>query len=452
MLNCYSSGVADAPRRQRQLERVLYTGWLYQKIALDNLVSQDGKRISILSPGRRNELEGPDFKDAQVILDDRIVSGDVEIHVSNSDWYHHGHQHDPNYNNVVLHVVTTAPQSRPIVKQNGDSVPVLVLRQLEAIEAKKSYPCQDWSGIAAQKAIEVFQQYGELRFRRKGAALRSRLMLTDPEQLFYELLADGLGYSQNRTAFRQLARQLPIGNIYAMLKPLDPEDRLLTIETLLFGLAGFLTVSKHRKYIADSNYGKGLRQRWIALAKQHALEEIPAIEWHFAGIRPANHPTRRIAALAQIIAKCYPALPGQLWIAQMASLRSFKTVGSWIRAQYQQPGGIWQNHPLFKSSHYRTLIGRRRLNDLLSNTLFPFAWAIGILDEQPLLRDRVWRFAHQQERGEIPAMIRRFIQHISLDQRFLDSNLLLQGAIEYYQRFCELEICNLCGLEKYAFI
>ncbi len=66
-----------------------------------------GKRLQILSPGRHNHNEGPDFLDIAILLEGTIIVGDAEVHSKASEWSAHSHQLDPKYKNVVLHIVMT---------------------------------------------------------------------------------------------------------------------------------------------------------------------------------------------------------------------------------------------------------------------------------------------------------------------------------------------------------
>ena len=86
-------------------EKIIQKIWAEQNFNQIDLKTESGKKLKILSPGTWNQSEeGPDFKNAHLLLDRKEVSGDVEIHFHSEDWRKHRHNEDSNYNRVILHV------------------------------------------------------------------------------------------------------------------------------------------------------------------------------------------------------------------------------------------------------------------------------------------------------------------------------------------------------------
>ena len=73
-----------------------------------------------------NHFEGPDFKEAELIIQQQKWHGQIEIHCKSSDWYAHNHQNDPNYANVLLHVVYL--HDKEVYHKDGTKIPVIELR------------------------------------------------------------------------------------------------------------------------------------------------------------------------------------------------------------------------------------------------------------------------------------------------------------------------------------
>ncbi len=87
-------------------EENLVNWWLYQAESQSSLCTTEGERIFVLDTGERNDGPGPDILNARLMLDDREMSGSVEMHWNSKDWYDHKHHLDSIYDGVILHVVT----------------------------------------------------------------------------------------------------------------------------------------------------------------------------------------------------------------------------------------------------------------------------------------------------------------------------------------------------------
>ena len=91
-------------KRIKISEEQIALGW--QRLLGKKLTTEESEQLKVIYPGRVNGDNGPDFRDAVIIVNEsNLVKGDVEIHVKSSDWYSHGHHRDPEYNRVILHVV-----------------------------------------------------------------------------------------------------------------------------------------------------------------------------------------------------------------------------------------------------------------------------------------------------------------------------------------------------------
>ena len=110
-------------------ERLLQKIWLQGLFETRAARLSDGRALEVVAPGRWNRLGGPDFRGARLRIEGREVIGDVEVHFHAVDWVRHGHENDPAYNEVVLHVVLYEPRSdlRPLRTAQGRPIAQLVL-------------------------------------------------------------------------------------------------------------------------------------------------------------------------------------------------------------------------------------------------------------------------------------------------------------------------------------
>ena len=87
-------------------ERLLQTIWQHQRLLREQLKTLDGTPARILHPGFRSVEGGPDFRGAVVQLGDGSAqTGDIEVDLRSSGWHAHGHDRNPAFQNVILHVV-----------------------------------------------------------------------------------------------------------------------------------------------------------------------------------------------------------------------------------------------------------------------------------------------------------------------------------------------------------
>lgn len=88
-------------------EQNLVDWWMNQAESSTALRCVDGTQVVVLSRGEINDGPGPDLLNCRIILDDLELTGAIEVHQKSSDWYAHGHEGDPAYESVILHLVGT---------------------------------------------------------------------------------------------------------------------------------------------------------------------------------------------------------------------------------------------------------------------------------------------------------------------------------------------------------
>ena len=104
--------------------------WRYQKLSSTQLKTASGEELIVLQPGVWNTGAGPDFLQAKILLGHVQWSGHVEVHRKSSDWWHHKHHQDPNYDAVILHVVWE--HDGLVFSPSGTPIPTLILAEFVA--------------------------------------------------------------------------------------------------------------------------------------------------------------------------------------------------------------------------------------------------------------------------------------------------------------------------------
>lgn len=289
-------------------ERHLQCVWFDPEWRPATLSTREGESVTVESPGRWNQEAGPDFHGAVLRIgpDRRRVVGDVEVHIHPADWTAHGHGNDPRYRQVRVHVTyfpgAADPQPVPgavhiVLRDALTQQPGFVFEHIDvaaypyAARADRP-PCAEVLARfppAARQAV-LFAA-GEERLRRKAERLQQRMAEQDPEQALYEEMLAALGYKQNKVAGRQLACLVPVAELRTI-----SDGQPLAAYAILLGAAGLLP-SGDRRYADPARW---VRQLWDVWWRQRARYEnrAPTPEWRLDGVRPANHPARRLMAAA----------------------------------------------------------------------------------------------------------------------------------------------------------
>src|SRR5690242_19920584 len=229
-------------------ERLLQFIWQFQYFNLSELRLITGESLQIISPGNFNTNQGPDFLEARIRIGDTTWAGNIELHIDEDDWINHAHQEDPNFQNVILHVIWnkgTHTIDLPTLHL-GERVSKILLNRYEDLMFNSGFiPCANslqmvpliiWQGWKERMVAE--------RLERRAVFIES--MLTDSnahwEEVFWWMLARNFGMKVNAEAFEFIARSIPL-NLLAKHK-----NQVNQLESFLFGQAGLLTRSFKEDY------------------------------------------------------------------------------------------------------------------------------------------------------------------------------------------------------------
>jgi hypothetical protein len=127
-------------------------------------VTVSGKRVQILSSGKMNVHEGPDFLDMALIIDGDLRIGDGEFHKKVNFWKSHKHGEDERYSKVILHI---APEPQHIVDNN--IFETLLIDYAKIIEGNKS---SSFNTKLDLNSLIDLQKYALDRLNRKTNEIR----------------------------------------------------------------------------------------------------------------------------------------------------------------------------------------------------------------------------------------------------------------------------------------
>ncbi|MDF2382625.1 DUF2851 family protein [Nostoc ellipsosporum NOK] len=357
-------------------ERLLQFIWQQQYFNNIGLSTTDGEWLTILSPGRLNRDQGPDFLDSRIRVDGLEWRGTIELHIRTSDWQRHRHEKDPHYGNVILHVVWDhdhAPEQRmiPVLELNGRVPHLLLERYRSMMWQPAQIPCE--GQLTRVPSIHWHAWKERLLMERltdKSEHILEWLQQTGGhwEEVCWWLIARNFGVRLNSDAFEQIARSIPL-RIVARHK-----QQLNQVEALLFGQAGLL----HSRFREE--YPRMLFREYRYLQHKWALK--PVLQpLSFLRMRPVHFPTVRLAQLSVLLHQSNGLF------ARLLETRELKEVRHWFDVTAND---YWHYHfRLDEPAAYQVKhLGAMMQDNLVINTLAPLLFAYGEYHGQPVFRER----------------------------------------------------------------
>ena len=421
------------------MEQLLHYVWKHKLFPLRELETTDGRYVEVIDPGLHNRNAGPDFFNAKVCINRTLWVGNVEIHDKSSDWYLHGHDKDPRYDNVVLHVASTIDAE--VKNSRGEYLPQLQLSVPDNVSAHyeellktDSYPpC--YKVIPSLTRLMVHAWMAALqteRLEQKTEAIRHRAELAGGswEDAYFMTLARNYGFGINNDAFETWARCIPLSAVA------HHRDDLFQIEAIFMGQAGLLELDTVPDYYQQTALNEGyfakLRNEYLYLAHKFSMKPMDFKLWRFLRLRPQNFPHIRISQLANLY---YQQKAGLSQLIECETIEQLKKLLSSHVTPY------WETHYTFgsTSSKNEKHLSYGSVNLLMINTAIPMLFAVGRHRGKEVLCDRAFDFL-EQLKAENNYIIRMW-QQVGLPVTTAgDSQALIQLKKEY----CDRKDCLRC--------
>ena len=283
------------------MERLLHYVWKHKILPLKSLLTTDGRVIEILDPGTYNTNQGPDFFNAKVKIGETLWAGNIELHLKASDWFRHGHDSDPSYNNTILHIaqvvdceVTTEDGNHP--PQLQLDIPAHLYQNYQELCQTDDYPrCHKIiPSIPQMKAHMWMDALLAERMKERAQKVQDRVnrLNGDWEQATFVTLCRNFGFGLNGDTFERWAMMIPLQGIG------KHRDNLFQIDAIFLGMAGLIDDAAQVK-------GQEMAERWkrefgFLSHKFQLSEPMKASDWKFLRTRPKNFPHVRILQIAEL--------------------------------------------------------------------------------------------------------------------------------------------------------
>jgi hypothetical protein len=409
-------------------EKLLQFIWLFRHYQSADLFTLSGEPLQVIHPGQWNKGQGPDFLNARIRIGYTLWAGHVELHVRASDWDKHGHSGDPQYDNVILHVVWQQDSDRrlpfPVVELKG-RVPIHVIeRCIRLLESVDSLPCS--YGMKQVDALTLVSWKERLMVERlESRTIQIRDLLDRSGnhwgEVFWQLLFRSYGLHLNADAFERVAWGLPMNLIRkAGYLPLHAE-------ALLFGQASLL-----EKQFRDE-YPRALQDAYRFLAAKYRLSAAgqPPV---FLRMRPVSFPTLRIAQLAEVLRVNKYLFSVVMEEEQLSIVKNYFD---------HKAGDYWDCHYVFDelSSFFPKHPGEGLLNSIVLNAIIPVVFAYGHINRIPALKDRALCWLQ-----ELPAEKNRIVEEFSKCGIVIGTASDSQSLLQLHKEYCCRKRCLDCAI------
>lgn len=414
-------------------EDLLYYVWKTKQFYLPGLKTTDGRAVRIAEFGMQNRFSGPDFSQGEVYIDDVRWVGNVEMHIKSSDWLLHKHQHDPAYQNVILHVVYEHDRDITFSEEQDIDIPTIAIGDLidptvltnyqELMEKTHWVPCE---GLLDQDLLQKLDLNVDRvlvdRLENKMQAVQHQLVTShqDWEAVLLSFIARYMGGPSNAEPMQRLVDTISHDIFH------KNSDSVLSVESLLYGTAGLLTGDN------DDPYIKEMREEYSFLARKYNLTPFRRDSWKFSGGRPAGFPTIRISQLAHLLVRQR---------GLFSAIKSANSIEDVYEVLSANTNPYWDTHYTFgtESKHQPKPITATLKDRLIINAIVPVLFAHGNATGDQVLKDKVTDWLYDMK-VESNAIVKKW-KEIGVE---LESAAHSQSYLQLKTKYCDLKRCLDC--------
>ena len=408
--------------------------WQFRQYKTQALATTAGELLQVLQVGQPNKHAGPDFFNAKVVVAGTMWSGNVEIHVRSSEWNGHGHEQDPAYNNVILHVVLE--DDLPVKRADGSFMPTLELKSIfhqhilenynGLVKVRRPFPC--YAQVGAVDGLVCHSAFSRalverMEFKSREVEEKLSQHKGDWEATFNFFLARSFGFKVNSLPFELLANSFDM-QLYAKYR-----DAPLQTEALIFGQAGFLN-----RPFADP-YPEQLRREYVFLKQKLQLQPLEQSLWKFLRMRPTGFPKVRLAQFAALMNRSEHLFSKVLHgddLNFMKSIFSKLPIHSYWHAHYHFEKQVLAFVPQ---------LGMASIESIIINAVCLITFSYGRIMDQERYMNKALNFLEQ-----LPPENNHILRQYKSAGLKIDSAFSSQALLQLNRFYCSKMRCLNCGI------
>ncbi len=437
-------------------EALVQSIWQHQRLVRERLITTEGAPVQVLHPGFRSVEGGPDFRSAVIrVGDGPCLTGDVEVDLRPGGWRAHQHHTNPAFANVVLHVVwdgaggSEGAPPRIVLRRALDAPLGELYRWLGASvapfpDALLGRCCQPLRRLKPEQTQDLLAQASLVRLRAKASVFEARARQAGWEQSLWEGLFRALGYKHNLWPMQRIAELRPRWG--------DARD-LMVMQARLFGISGLLPKELLHGEPATDAYLRSIWDCWWREREEFVDCLLPASAWRMHGLRPINHPQRRLALGAHWTLD--DKLVGRLERWGSSQPGAGEMIEGLLRELQMSTDPFWSWHYTFRSARTRVeqpLLGTARVVDLAMNVVLPWLWSRAAEGRNDALLPELERLYLTCPAAQDNSVLRLARQRLLGAARvpWLKTAAGQQGLIQIVRDFCEHSnsLCEGCKMPE----
>ncbi len=362
------------------------------------------------------------------------LRGALKIDERSSQWREQNTVDDPQFDNVVLHLVSH--RDVPLLRSNGEEILTCVMQpRQEVLDFFKRLPLTCKNYFAHTSPFQRAQMLSRLldeRIERKIA--EATVLISATPEGWYEccflMLFRTMGMpSKNKEQFGKIAAEL--GYDYITRHQSTPK----IIEARILGDLGYLDVEEELR----DNYTLELQRLYIA--NKNAAPHLPAtLKWNNVRVRPSSLPALALMQTIALLTQNPELFDRMLEFENLEELRSLFNVEMPL---------YWQSHSApskglaVKSENLST----KRLDMIILNFAMPMLLAAAKFTGNDELWERVLALYEQME-CESFGFLREWSSVAWHPRSAFDSQALVQLKTEY----CARDRCANCPVGSSALV
>jgi hypothetical protein len=310
--------------------------------------------------------------------------------------------------------------------------------------------CVPLRALTESARAGLLEQIALVRLRQKAFRCHARARQVGWDQALWEGMFRALGYRHNVWPMQRLAELMfPVTRR-------EPRPTVFGFQALLLAVGNLLPDELPQPAAGPDHYQRRLWDHWWRVREEFAEMILPRQLWRLNGLRPANHPQRRLALADHWLAR-HESLTAKIEAWFTAPLPRSRWAADLRDGLQVERDEFWSWHWTLRSRRLpklQPLLGAARVTDLSVNAILPWFWMRAVAGKNDALRrlaeERYLGWPKAQDNAVLRLARQRLLS--GAPARSVRSAAAQQGLIQIVRDFCSESnaVCDHCLFPAFA--